>query len=127
MPKEFPCTVPFSLLFHDLYSPEHSPPEPCGLKQRTATGNKAKLARRYTGLDFNMEQEFWAVALILFLLDFFHGGTDRDGALEGNPLIFTSSIKPSTSLHPPMGPQGILFLMALQELHFHRQQEEEET
>lgn len=68
----------------------------------------------WAGLDFNMEQTLWAVAYILAplktRLNFFHGGRDREGTLEGDPLNFTSSIKLS------MKPQENSFLHGTPEM-----------
>lgn len=78
----------------------------------------------WTSLYFNMKQKLWALALILAILkarlDCWHGETDEDGTLEGNPLNFTSSKKLSMNPILPWGPQEILYLMAPQELHFHQ-------
>lgn len=86
-------------------------------------GTQGKLARCWTGLDFNMKQEFWAVAVILALLEerlvFFHDKTDGNGTLEGNPLhyIINRTVCDTPSL--PSGPQEILFPAALQEIYFY--------
>lgn len=77
--------------FKQLLAHGHADPMPIGLH----LGTQAKLVRCWAGLYFNQEQKFWAVALILVLLraglSFYHGGTDRDGALEEDALNFASS------------------------------------
>ena len=69
----------------------------------------SKLARCLTGLDFDMGHKLWAVVFILALLktrlDLLHDEVDRDGTLgsqDRNPLIFTSSVKFTTTKPRPV-------------------------
>lgn len=53
----------------------------------------------------------------------FHGGTEKEetwGSQEGDPFHFISSVKFTMEPHPPMQVSGIVFLVVLQELHFHQ-------
>lgn len=72
-----------------------------------------------------MEQKLWGVALILLLLktkwDFFHGGTEGDGTLEGNSITDTSLIKLSILyLILSWKPQEILVPLASPEAHLYK-------
>ena len=89
-------------------------------------GTHAKLARCWTGLDCNMEQNLWAVAFTLPLLkirlDFSRGETGGDGTLESqerNHLNFISLSSLQSPIPLCVCVSGNPFLVRLKELHFH--------
>lgn len=80
------------------------------------TPAKLEILRSWTGLDWTL---IWKGILGIGLdsslakdkIGLLPQQWEGDGTLEGNHLHFTSLVKPSMKPHPPMGPQGIHFLM----------------
>lgn len=87
--------------------PQHS------TRSQPRTGAKfAEWWERPDWTSFNVAQNLWTLALFLALI--FHGGMERDGTSETQPLSIFTQINLTTSPHPRGSPK-MLYLTTAQE------------